>query len=50
MVALPRLTEDGYRILSYRLKDFNPARLVFGECVKVVKLSAAMENRETKVL
>jgi len=35
MVALPKLTKEGYRILSYRLKDYTPNRLIFGEGVKV---------------
>lgn len=35
MVALPNLTEEGYRILAYRLKDFNPSNIIFGDGVKV---------------
>lgn len=35
MVALPDLTKEGYRILSYRLKDYNPSNIVFGDGVKV---------------
>lgn len=35
MVALPNLTKEGYRILSYRLKDYNPSHIIFGDGVKV---------------
>lgn len=35
MVALPNLTKEGYRILSYRLKDYNPSHIMFGDGVKV---------------
>jgi hypothetical protein len=35
MVALPNLTKEGYRILSYRLRDFNPSNIIFGDGVKV---------------
>lgn len=35
MVALPNLTKEGYRILCYRLKDYNPSKIYFGEGVKV---------------
>jgi hypothetical protein len=36
MVALPKLTKEGYRILSYRLTDFNPSHIIFGDGVKVI--------------
>lgn len=38
MIALPKLTSDGYRILSYRLKDFDPSKMVFGEAVKAFNM------------
>lgn len=38
MVALPKLTKEGYRILSYRLKDYTVNRLVFGEGVKAFNM------------
>lgn len=38
MVALPKLTKEGYRILCYRLTDFNPSKVHFGDGVKVKKV------------
>ncbi|XP_055611346.1 uncharacterized protein LOC129757959 [Uranotaenia lowii] len=34
MVSLPKLTSEGYRLLSYRLSDFDPSRMNFAEAVK----------------
>jgi len=38
MVALPNLTTEGYRILCYRLKDFNPSNIIFGDGVKAFNM------------
>lgn len=35
MVALPELTKEGYRILTYRLQIYNLSHITFGNGVKV---------------
>lgn len=34
MIGLPKLTKEGYRILCYRLSDYDPSKMNFGEAVK----------------
>ncbi|XP_058821910.1 alpha-tocopherol transfer protein-like [Topomyia yanbarensis] len=34
MVSLPKLTPEGYRLLCYRLSDYDPSRMNFAEAVK----------------
>jgi hypothetical protein len=38
MVALPKLTKEGYRILSYRLKNYDPSIVYFGDAVKAFNM------------
>lgn len=34
MIAMPKETEEGYKILMYRLADTDPSKIVFSEAIK----------------
>lgn len=34
MIALPKTTDEGYHILSYRLVDTDPSKIVFADAIK----------------
>lgn len=44
MVALPKLTKEGYRILTYRLQIYNISHIIFSNGVKVSTRAQPLEN------
>lgn len=34
MIALPKTTDEGYQILSYRLVDTDPSKIIFSDAIK----------------
>lgn len=44
MVALPKLTKEGYRILTYRLQIYNISHIIFSNGVKVSTRTQPLEN------
>lgn len=44
MVSLPKLTKEGYRILTYRLQIYNISHITFANAVKVSKYAKTIRN------
>jgi hypothetical protein len=38
MISLPNKTKEGYRILCYRLVDYDPSKMIFYEAVKAFNM------------